>query len=125
MSNRPGPDAPRPSKPGAGPPREAPQEDPPQNERRPKREQPGAPLKGLQSLERLRDRVEQAAREISRLREENTMLARRLSEMEARPAVDPEGSPLSFDEDPEVLRRKITGFIEAIDRYLEGEQPPG
>lgn len=79
-------------------------------------------LKSTGSLERLRDRVETAAHELKRLREENQALSERINELEARPNVDPQGTFLSLDHDPELLRRKISGFIEAIDRYLENER---
>lgn len=86
-------------------------------------ERPGADddapaLQGLEALQRLRDRVERAAHELRRLREENATLAARLRELEARP----DRGPALLDKDPEVLRRKITGFIEAIDHYLEQGQ---
>lgn len=78
-------------------------------------------LSGLDVLERLRDRVEVAARELRRLRDENAHLVERIRELEAHPATSPSALPLSLDKDPELLRRRITGFIEAIDRYLEKE----
>ena len=78
-------------------------------------------LGSMASLERLRDRVEVAAREMKRLREENRALADRVKELESRPAVEPHGTFLSLDHDPELLKRKISGFIEAIDEYLEKE----
>lgn len=74
-------------------------------------------LQGVKSLERLRSRVEEAARELNRLREENRRLAQRIEALEGRPA----GRPLGFEEDPEALARKIKGFIRTIDRYLETE----
>lgn len=79
-------------------------------------------LKGIASLERLRDRVATAAHEMKRLREENAALSERIKELETRPAVDPEGTFLSFEQDPEHLKRKITAFMEAIDSYLERER---
>lgn len=79
-------------------------------------------LRGIASLERLRDRVEVASRELRKLREENAALAARLSELESRPFLLEGETTISFDEDPEVLRRKVTGFIEAIDRYLQKEE---
>ena len=81
-------------------------------------------LQGIASLERLRDRVEVAAREMRRLRDENGALAERIQELESRPAVDPHGTFLSLDHDPDVLKRKISGYIDAIDRYMEKEQRP-
>lgn len=82
-----------------------------------------ARLKGTQSLERLRDHVRQAARELERLRQENATLHERLAALEDRPAVDPDAAVLGFDEDPAALRAKIEGFIEAIDAYLAQEAP--
>lgn len=79
-------------------------------------------LKSIGSLERLRDRVETAAHELKRLREENQALTERLQELESRPDVEGQGTFLSLESDPELLRRKINGFIEAIDRYLENER---
>lgn len=82
-------------------------------------------LKGIHALERLRDRILTVANEILRLREENAALAERIARLEARPeSLFEEGTLLHLEEDPEALRRKITGFIEAIDQYLEREQAP-
>ena len=85
------------------------------------RRRPPVSLKNPQSLERLRDRVKKAARELERLRLENAALAERIRHLEARPAVDLEGTVLAFDEDPDLLREKIEGFIQAIDTYLAKE----
>ena len=79
------------------------------------------PLKSTQSLERLRDRVKQAAQELDRLRQENTALAQRLQHLETRPDVDLDGTVLAFDTDPEALREKVEGFIKTIDTYLAKE----
>ena len=87
---------------------------------KPKR-RPPVSLKNPQSLERLRDRVKKAARELERLRQENAALAERIRLLEARPAVDLEGTVLAFDEDPDLLREKVEGFIQAIDTYLAKE----
>ena len=94
------------------------------SESSPSGRQPGehVRLKSIGSLERLRDRVENAAHELKRLREENQALSERVRELESRPAVDAQGTFLSLEHDPELLRRKISGFIEAIDRYLERER---
>ena len=82
-------------------------------------------LRRVASLERLRDRVEVTSREMKRLRRENQELAERVKELESRPAVEPHGTFLSLDHDPELLKRKISGFIEAIDDYLEKESKHG
>lgn len=79
-------------------------------------------LEGIASLERLRDRIETAARHMTRLRKENAALAERIKELETRPAVDPNSTFLTLDEEPEQLKRRVTAFIEAIDRYLESER---
>ena len=79
------------------------------------------PLKSPQSLERLRDRVKKAARELERLRAENAALTERIRQLETSPAVDLEGTVLAFDEDPDILREKVEGFIKTIDEYLTRE----
>ncbi len=79
------------------------------------------PLKNPQSLERLRDHVKKAARELERLRAENAALTERIRHLETTPAVDLEGTVLAFDEDPDRLREKVEGFIQAIDAYLARE----
>ena len=78
-------------------------------------------LRSIASMERLRDRVEVASHELRRLREENTALSQRIQELKTGPRVETSASFISFDNDPELLRRKITNYIEAIDRYLEKE----
>lgn len=70
---------------------------------------------GLRALERLRERVEQAATEIGRLREENTQLARRVDELAAL-AGDAAGVRIGGD--AEALREQVEDFIDAIDRML-------
>lgn len=71
-------------------------------------------------LERLRDRVLDAARELDRLREENRHLTERLAaletEMRERTTLLVPG-----DETPEALRERIEGFISALDAYLAEE----
>ena len=79
-------------------------------------------LRSTKSLERLRDRVRLAAEEIIRLRDENAALAERLAELETEASIQQEGHAIRMDEDPEVLRRKVSEFIEAIDNYLNHEQ---
>ena len=69
------------------------------------------------SLEQLRDRVTRAADEILRLREANQALAERIARLESE-----ERTVVTFDDDPEALREKIAGFIEAIDRFLDPQE---
>jgi hypothetical protein len=80
----------------------------------------GSGLKGLRSLRRLRDRIHAVAAELTALRQENAVLQERIAELErsTRPSGDG-GAPLALEGDPEALRRKVEGFILAIDRFLE------
>ena len=76
-------------------------------------------LQSLRSLERLRDRVETASLELKRLRQENRIMAERIRALEENMGAPSEGTTISFDESPELLQRKISNFIEALDQYLE------
>ena len=78
------------------------------------------PVLSNRSLRRLRDRVERAARELRVLREENTLLQERVTELEALSSENtPDTSPFFFESDPESVKRKVDGFIQAIDQYLD------
>lgn len=98
-----------------------PRTDTPQSGQKPGKKPSARQLRSTQSLERLREKVEGAAQELKRLREENEDLVARIAELEARPAQESDAASVSFEEDPEALRRKVTGFIEAIDQYLGKE----
>ena len=67
------------------------------------------------SLSTLRDRVEAAAREIERLRSENSALGKRLVELQ-------DGAEHSFSfgdaDDTEELKERVQGFIDTIDGLL-------
>lgn len=71
------------------------------------------------ALDRLRERVQQAAQEIERLRAEKRRLQARVHELEQRPALDDDEAFIRLNDDPEALRRQIEGFIETIDAYLD------
>ena len=94
---------------------------------------PGSSLTGLEpsglpgpdSLIRLRNRVERVLAELHQLRAENAALSARIRELEADAGSSASHPSLPLDEDPEQLRRKITSFIEAIDRYLEQDTEQG
>ena len=75
-------------------------------------------LHGMESLQRLRDRIMNTLQELERLRTNNAELAERIRELEERPHVDLDGTVLAFDEDPQQLREKVEGFIRAIDTYI-------
>lgn len=76
-------------------------------------------LKSYKSLERLRDRILLASRELTRLRAENAELHRQVEELKATGGGKVEGTPLILTETPAVLRAKVESFIEAIDQYLQ------
>jgi predicted nucleic acid-binding Zn-ribbon protein len=83
--------------------------------------QSAARLRKVESLERLRDRVEAAADEIVRLRGENARMASDISELRSSLTEAREAPRLVFDEDPTELRAKVRSFIAAIDEYLQTE----
>ena len=71
------------------------------------------------ALSRLRERVEDAVREIERLRSQNAALARRVTELQDQ--LGDEGGVRLHESDPEALRTRIQGFIDAIDDVLRTE----
>ena len=73
---------------------------------------PPTPASGGGALARLRERVEAAAAEIERLRAENARLAER--------AAHADDASLPMAGDPAALRDTIQGFIDAVDRVLDG-----
>jgi len=72
-----------------------------------------------ESLDRLREHVDAAAREVARLRRENQQLSQSLRELWSKASEEGRGTTLSLEDDPEVLRLKIQEFISAVDHYLE------
>ncbi len=98
---------------------------------RPEAERPGDPakrppgadvlLKNPRSLERLRERIEEAVHALEHLRRENEALAARIRELETRPEVPEGAAVVAFEEDAEALKEKLAGFIAAVDQYLEQE----
>jgi hypothetical protein len=81
-------------------------------------------LKGTRSLERLRDRIQLAARELHRLREENAALSEQVQTLQSRASGSVEGTTVTFTENPALLRGRIDSFLEAIDHYLERSAEP-
>ena len=80
--------------------------------------QPAIALRGAKSLRRLRDRVEAAAREIRRLRQQNRKLAEQIAELEAASNMEPTNTVLTFDENEQEFLDRINKFIKTIDNYL-------
>lgn len=83
-----------------------------------------AHFKGTRSLERLKDRIQLAARELKRLRDENAALAQQVESLQQRASGSAEGIHVVFTEDPAQLREKIETFIETIDQYLAHAAEP-
>ena len=75
-------------------------------------------VKSERALERLRDRISLAARELRRLREENARLHRQVEDLETHGLGQVEGTPVVFTEDAAALRSKVERFIESIDLHL-------
>lgn len=78
-----------------------------------------ARLRKVESLERLRERVEAAADEIVRLRSENARMASDIDELRSTLVETRDKPAITFDDDPEELRARVRGFIDAIDEYLQ------
>lgn len=81
-------------------------------------------FKGTRSLERLKDRIQLAVRELRRLRDENAALAQQVEALQQRASGSAEGTPVVFTEDPAQLRTRIDSFIETIDQYLAHAAEP-
>lgn len=75
--------------------------------------------KGTQALERLRDRIELAVKELHRLREDNQLLQRELEAVRRHGLDGVEGTTVVFNESPSTLRKKIESYISTIDRQIE------
>ena len=70
------------------------------------------------ALSRLRERVEDAALEVERLRAQNAALAAQVVDLQAGLGADSPGLALPASTDPDVLRVRIQSFIDAIDDVL-------
>jgi len=71
--------------------------------------------------------VERAVATIQTLRSQNERLRERVAELEAKPTFPEDESVLALEAEPDVLRDRISGFIDAIDTYLDAveETPTG
>ena len=74
------------------------------------------------TLARLRERVEAAVREIERLRADNAALAARVGELQG--ALGDGGPAPALPGDPDTLRTRVQGFIDAIDAVLAADESP-
>jgi hypothetical protein len=79
-------------------------------------------LKGTRSLESLRIRIELAAKELYRLREENHQLHRELDAQRNRGNTTEEGTSFVFSESAPAMQAKLESYIRVIDRYIEQEE---
>ena len=76
---------------------------------------PADRVPNLDGLARLRARVEAAAREIERLREENIRLAERIAELE----IDESDRPtLPLEGDRAAMRLQVQRFLDTVDTLL-------
>jgi hypothetical protein len=78
-------------------------------------------LKGTRSLERLRNRIDLAVKELHRLREENTALRRELDAVHKGSRDDGDGTQVVFTESPDELRRKLEDYIGLVNELIEAE----
>ena len=77
------------------------------------------PEENREAIRRLRRQVDAAVETIRELRAENERLRKRVEDLEAQPKFPDDKSVFSLDEEPDVVKERITRFIEAIDTYLE------
>lgn len=73
------------------------------------------------SLARLRDKVEEAAHELIRLRDENSRLSRRLQNLESKYSVQPGETQITLDETTDSFQHRVKSFIRSIDKYLDND----
>ena len=71
---------------------------------------------GPRSLERLKDRVELAIKELQRLRSENASMKKQIDSIQSQGPAAGDGTAVVFNESPEALKAQIKQYIEAIDR---------
>ena len=87
----------------------------------PSRKRGPAHLKGTRALERLRNRIDLAVKELHRLREENTALKRELEAIQRGGQEAPDGTQVVFTESPDELRKKLEAYIDLVNDLIESE----
>jgi len=85
------------------------------------RKRGSAHLKGTRTLERLRNRIDLAVKELHRLREENMALKRELEAVQKVKDDAVEGTPVVFTESPDELRQKLEDYIALVNELIEAE----
>lgn len=78
-----------------------------------------AHMKGTKALERLRDRIDLAVKELARLREENSALRKELKAGQKARSEPGDGAIIHFNESPSRLREEIQALIDAVDERIE------
>ena len=81
-----------------------------------------AHLKGTRALERLRDRVNLAVKELHRLRDENHALNKEIEALKREGSTAGEGAGVQFNESADELRDKLEQYIEPIDELIRREE---
>lgn len=85
------------------------------------RKRGSAHLKGTRALERLRNRIDLAVKELHRLREENTVLRREMEAVQNRKDDTVDGTQVVFTESPDELRQKLEDYIALVNELIEAE----
>jgi len=79
-------------------------------------------MKGTRSIARLRDRVNLAIKELSRLRTENHRLKKELESVGSRARTPNEGASIVFTESAGELRERIESCIRAVDAHMQSHE---
>ncbi|MDA0873653.1 MAG: hypothetical protein O3C45_01185 [Bacteroidetes bacterium] len=75
-----------------------------------------------QALERLRDRIDLAVKELHRLREENVSLHKELDALRRGGPSPSDGTGVHFTESADQLRSQLTRYIGTIDELIRKEE---
>jgi hypothetical protein len=79
-------------------------------------------LAGTQALERLRDRIDLAIKEIHRLREENVALRKELDAIRRGGRAVVDGTDVQFTESADQIRSQLNRYIATIDELISKEE---
>lgn len=79
-------------------------------------------LAGTQALERLRDRIDLAVKELHRLREENAALHKELDAIRRGGKSVVDGTEVQFTESADALRAQLNRYIGTIDELIRKEE---
>ena len=79
-------------------------------------------LAGTQALERLRDRIDLAVKELQRLRDENAALHKELDAIRRGGRAASDGTDVTFTESTDQLRAQLNRYIGTIDELIRKEE---